>query len=156
MCFLLNDVHWYIVIVCAAALRHRSHQCTNITEVNGVQMHFFAPTSSSNSESVCVKVRISPIGKHQTHFKYAITQNLAWSWSWIGNWFMFTFMCRTPLKDFSETFKMKNITIKNAPCIAVGVPECHSLTAVCRHGVLEQPSEITGGTADSKVHNGPK
>lgn len=43
---------------------------------------------------------------------------------------------------------MKNITIKNTLRMAAGIkgmPERHSLKAVCSHGVLEQPSEITGG-----------
>lgn len=65
----------------------------------------------------------------------------------------------TPLKDYSETFKMENVTIKNAPRMAAGIrhmPECYSLTAVCRHAVLEQPSEITGGDTGSKVHNSHK
>lgn len=54
---------------------------------------------------------------------------------------------------------MKNITNKSAPHMAAsikGMPQCHSLTAVCRHGVLEQPSEITGGNTGSKVHNSHK
>lgn len=65
----------------------------------------------------------------------------------------------TPFKDYSQTFKMKNITIRNASRMAAGIknmPECHSLTAVCRHGVLELPSEITGGNTGSKVHNSHK
>lgn len=54
---------------------------------------------------------------------------------------------------------MKNITIKNAPRMAAGIkgmPERHSLTAARRHGVLEQPSEITGRDTGSKVHNSHK
>lgn len=65
----------------------------------------------------------------------------------------------TPLKDYCEAFKMRNITIKNALRMAAGIrgmPECHSLSAVCRHGVLEQPSEITGGNTGCKVHNSHK
>ena len=63
------------------------------------------------------------------------------------------------LKDYSETLKMRNMTIKNAARTAAGIkgmPVCHSLAAVCRHGVLEQPSEITGGNTGSKVHNSHK
>lgn len=61
---------------------------------------------------------------------------------------MLIFMWHTPLKDYSEIFEMKNIAIKNTLRMAAGIkgmPECHSLKAVCSHGVLEQPSEITGG-----------
>lgn len=42
--------------------------------------------------------------------------------------------------------------IKSAPRMAAGIrrmPECYSLT-VCRHVVLEQPSEITGETLAAK------
>ena len=49
---------------------------------------------------------------------------------------------------------MKNVTIKrNASHMAAGdkvMPECHSLTAVRRHVVLEQPCEITGETLAAK------